>query len=93
VTDVFGWVGRFSEAHKFEKPNDERALKLMDSAACAVMREYPDIILAYGESDEYRCACVYERANFAIYTKRSVLSSLYSFLLRRSTTLYNRRSR
>jgi tRNA(His) guanylyltransferase len=50
----------FSESHGFEKPNDERALKLMDHAACAVMSEYPDIILAYGESDEYRYvrACV-----------------------------------
>lgn len=46
---------RFSEAHGFEKPNDERALKLMDHAACAVMSEYPDITLAFGESDEYRC--------------------------------------
>jgi len=52
-------MGRFSETHGFEKPNDERALKLMDYAACAVMSEYPDITLAYGESDEYRCARVY----------------------------------
>jgi tRNAHis guanylyltransferase len=52
---TLGWVDRFSEAHGFEKPNDERALKLMDYAACAVMREFPDITLAYGESDEYRC--------------------------------------
>lgn len=53
-------MDRFSETHGFEKPNDERALKLMDYAACAVMNEYPDIILAYGESDEYRCVCVYQ---------------------------------
>ena len=54
-------VDRFSEAHGFEKPNDERALRLMDYAACEVMSEYPDIILAYGESDEYRCAGVYQK--------------------------------
>ena len=54
-------VDRFSEAHGFEKPNDERALKLMDYAACKVMSEYPDIILAYGESDEYRCARAYQK--------------------------------
>ncbi|KAF8337801.1 Thg1 C terminal domain-containing protein [Amanita rubescens] len=58
---------RFSEVHNFGKPNDLRALQLMDHAATAVMEEYPDIILAFGESDEY------------------------SFLLRRQTTLYNRR--
>ncbi|KAI0309953.1 tRNAHis guanylyltransferase [Amylostereum chailletii] len=58
---------RFSDVHGFEKPNDERALKLMDRAARAIMDEYTDVTLAFGESDEY------------------------SFLLRRSTTLYNRR--
>ena len=26
----------------------------MDHAATAVMEEYPDIVLAFGESDEYR---------------------------------------
>ena len=82
------WVDRFSEAHGFEKPNDERALKLMDYAACEVMSEYPDIILAYGESDEYRYAFTKSKN-----CKSSALTSLYSFLLRKSTTLYNRRSR
>jgi len=36
------------------KPNDERALKLMDHAARVVMEEYNDILLAFGESDEFR---------------------------------------
>ncbi|ETW82030.1 hypothetical protein HETIRDRAFT_384464 [Heterobasidion irregulare TC 32-1] len=58
---------RFSAEHNFEKPNDERALRLMDRAARAVMDEYPDVVLAFGESDEY------------------------SFLLRKSAALYNRR--
>ncbi|KAF8813512.1 tRNAHis guanylyltransferase, partial [Phlegmacium glaucopus] len=58
---------RFSEKHEFTKPNDVRALQLMDHAARDLMEEYPDIILAFGESDEF------------------------SFLLRKSTTLYNRR--
>uniref|UniRef100_A0A7N0TZG9 tRNA(His) guanylyltransferase n=1 Tax=Kalanchoe fedtschenkoi TaxID=63787 RepID=A0A7N0TZG9_KALFE len=44
---------RFSEVHEFEKPNDERGLKLMNSCACAVLEEYPDIICSYGYSDEY----------------------------------------
>jgi len=45
---------RFSEKHNFAKPNDLRALQLMDHAARDVMEEYPDIVLAFGESDEFR---------------------------------------
>lgn len=40
--------------HDFTKPNDERALQLMDHAARDVMNEFKDILLAFGESDEYR---------------------------------------
>ncbi|KAJ3534522.1 hypothetical protein NMY22_g6887 [Coprinellus aureogranulatus] len=58
---------RFSDVHEFQKPNDLRALQLMDHAARSVMEEYHDIVLAFGESDEY------------------------SFLLKKSTSLYNRR--
>ncbi|KAJ7056855.1 Thg1 C terminal domain-containing protein [Mycena amicta] len=58
---------RFSEVHAFTKPNDERALKLMDHAARDLMDQYPDIVLAFGESDEF------------------------SFLLKKSASLYNRR--
>jgi len=47
-------VHRFSEEHGFAKPNDERALQLMDHAAKDVMSEYKDIVLAFGESDEFR---------------------------------------
>lgn len=36
------------------KPNDVRALELMDHAARDIMEEYPDIVLAFGESDEFR---------------------------------------
>ena len=45
---------RLSEEHNFVKPNDERALQLMDHAARDVMNEFKDIVLAFGESDEYR---------------------------------------
>jgi len=58
---------RFSDIHRFTKPNDERALELMDRAARDVMDAYSDVVLGFGESDEF------------------------SFLLRRSCTLYNRR--
>jgi len=45
---------RFSSKYNFEKPNDRRALDLMNAAAKAVMTELPDIVIAYGISDEYR---------------------------------------
>lgn len=57
---------RFSDVHKFVKPNDERALGLMTKAAECVIKEFNDIIIAYGQSDEYsfvfrRETGVYER--------------------------------
>ena len=45
---------RFSDSHEFEKPNDVNALKLMNRCAEEVMKEFQDLILAYGQSDEYR---------------------------------------
>lgn len=45
---------RFSDEHGFEKPNDRRALRLMNKCAEIVMKEFTDIVLAYGQSDEYR---------------------------------------
>ncbi|MEE6478262.1 hypothetical protein FKM82_011796 [Ascaphus truei] len=44
---------RFSEQHNFTKPNDLRALQLMNRCAQNVMEELDDICLAYGQSDEY----------------------------------------
>lgn len=45
--------GRFSDVQEFEKPNDRRALDLMNRAARAVMDEFEEIVLAFGESDEF----------------------------------------
>ncbi|GMM34888.1 tRNA guanylyltransferase [Saccharomycopsis crataegensis] len=44
---------RFTKNYDFSKPNDERALKLMNKAAHCVMESIPDTVLAYGDSDEY----------------------------------------
>lgn len=44
---------QFSKEHNFTKPNDVRALDLMNRCAKAVMEEYTDIVIAYGESDEF----------------------------------------
>ncbi|KAG9443276.1 hypothetical protein H6P81_014616 [Aristolochia fimbriata] len=45
---------RFSDCHDFEKPNDERALDLMNARAITILKEIPEIVLAYGVSDECR---------------------------------------
>jgi tRNA(His) 5'-end guanylyltransferase len=45
---------RLTTKYKFVKPNDRRALDLMNVAAEAVMRNLPDLVLAYGQSDEFR---------------------------------------
>ncbi|OWK12022.1 THG1L [Cervus elaphus hippelaphus] len=44
---------RFAEKHSFIKPNDSRALHLMTKCAQTVMNELEDIVIAYGQSDEY----------------------------------------
>ncbi len=59
---------KFTTLHAFEKPNDIRGIGLMNKAAIAVAQTFPEIWLAYGQSDEY------------------------SFVLRKNSTLYNRRS-
>ncbi|KAM9849924.1 putative tRNA(His) guanylyltransferase [Aulostomus maculatus] len=44
---------KFAEQHKFSKPNDNRALGLMARSAHSVMENLEDIIIAYGQSDEF----------------------------------------
>lgn len=59
---------KFSEDHNFSKPNDLRALDLMNYAAYTVMKEFNDLIIGFGQSDEY------------------------SFVFKKDTSLYKRRS-
>ena len=51
---IFIYVCRFTESHNYEKPNDDRGLGLMNECAVNVMKEFSDVIISYGESDEYR---------------------------------------
>lgn len=44
---------RFAEQHKFTKPNDNRALGLMTRSARSVVAGLEDIVIAYGQSDEF----------------------------------------
>lgn len=53
----------------FEKPNDRRALDLMNAAAKAVVSDLPEITIAYGVSDEYRSV-------LAVDVKRPILMVL-----------------
>ena len=60
---------KFADVHQFHKPNDDRALNLMSKAAERVMQTFTDIVIAYGQSDEY------------------------SFVFKKSSETYNRRTR
>lgn len=44
---------KFTKKYDFCKPNDPLALHVMNLAAQNVMRAFSDIVLAYGDSDEY----------------------------------------
>ncbi|XP_035983062.1 probable tRNA(His) guanylyltransferase [Fundulus heteroclitus] len=44
---------KFAEQHRFAKPNDDRALGLMSRSARSVMEELEDVVVAYGQSDEF----------------------------------------
>jgi tRNA(His) guanylyltransferase len=76
---------KFTEAHKFEKPNDLRGLSLMNFAAACVMKEFNEIVLSYGQSDEYsfvfhRTANVYNRrASKILSNVNSLFTSSYVF--------------
>jgi tRNA(His) guanylyltransferase len=50
----FPHLKRFSDRYGFNKPNDIRALNLMNTAAKEVMKELPELTIAYGVSDEFR---------------------------------------
>jgi len=44
---------KLTKKYDFAKPNDMRALDLMNAAAIEVTKSLVDIVLAYGQSDEY----------------------------------------
>jgi tRNA(His) guanylyltransferase len=76
---------KFSKFYNFEKPNDERALKVINLSAKKLMDVIPDIIVAYGDSDEYsfllRKDCeLFERREFKLITTfSSTFSAYYQF--------------
>lgn len=69
---------RFSDEHAFEKPNDKRSLDLMNAAARRVLRELNEIVLAYGQSDEY--SFVFRRDAGQFHRRASKVGKLYCSL-------------
>lgn len=43
----------FCDVHGFQKPNDIRGINLMNKAAKEVVKNFSEIVIAYGDSDEY----------------------------------------
>ncbi|KAI8961997.1 tRNA guanylyltransferase [Daldinia sp. FL1419] len=72
--------------YKFEKPNDRRALDLMNAAAKAVVTEIQDIVIAYGVSDEFSfvfhktCTLFERRASKIVSTIVSTFTAYYVHL-------------
>ncbi|KAL1838112.1 hypothetical protein VTJ49DRAFT_3017 [Mycothermus thermophilus] len=77
---------KFANKYGFEKPNDRRALDLMNAAARAVMAELPDITIAYGVSDEYSfvfhksCSLFERRSSKLVSTIVSTFTAYYVHL-------------
>jgi tRNA(His) 5'-end guanylyltransferase len=54
VVNLQPYLLRLTKKYHFEKPNDRKAVDLMNAAARAVFTELSEIFLGYGISDEYR---------------------------------------
>lgn len=78
---------KFSERHRFDKPNDRRALELMNAAAVSVMGsdfgQQGRVCLGFGESDEFSfvlhksCALFNRRQGKLASTCVSLFTSFY----------------
>ena len=68
---------KFCQKHNFKKPNDIRCIQLMVSSALSVCESFPEIILAYGCSDEFSF-CFKTSANVYQRREQKILSVLVS---------------
>ncbi|KAF6014028.1 hypothetical protein HII13_000880 [Brettanomyces bruxellensis] len=70
---------KFSSAYEFQKPNDPNALKVMNLSAQALMKSIPDVMMAYGDSDEYsfllrkNCDLLREEKRLPTFDARAVV--------------------
>ncbi|KEF51651.1 tRNA(His) guanylyltransferase [Exophiala aquamarina CBS 119918] len=77
---------KLSTHYKFTKPNDTRALNLMNAAAAHVVTTVPDLVVAYGVSDEFsfvfhRSTDLFERrAAKLVSTVVSTFTAVYVLL-------------
>lgn len=68
---------KFTDAHQFAKPNDVAALELMNRAAITVMEDFKEIILGFGQSDEYSFVF---RKDTQLYKRRGMYAiSLFGY--------------
>jgi len=76
---------KLAKKHNWKRPNDTRALALMNHSAKLVMDEYEDIVLGYGQSDEFsfifrKSAQIFQRRSSKIITTVvSKFSSCYVY--------------
>ncbi len=68
---------KFCESMLMEKPNDIRGIELMNRAAREVVENFKDIVLAYGDSDEYSFVFK-KRANLFNRRKDKITSCVVS---------------
>ncbi|KAJ5020933.1 tRNAHis guanylyltransferase-domain-containing protein [Bipolaris maydis] len=66
---------KFTTKYNFTKPNDKNGIDVMNAAAKAVMQEIPDLVMAFGNSDEY--SFVFHK-DFDYYN-RSTFTSYYVY--------------
>ncbi|KAK6198039.1 Thg1 C terminal domain-containing protein [Scheffersomyces amazonensis] len=77
---------RFSQVYEFDKPNDIEAIRVMNDAAQEVCRQIPDVLMAYGQSDEYSFLL---RKDCRLYDRREMkLITLFSSLMTSAYTYY-----
>ncbi|CEP63977.1 tRNA guanylyltransferase LALA0_S09e06854g [Lachancea lanzarotensis] len=66
----------FSRTYEFQKPNDLRALKLMNASAKNVVMKYQhEVVCAFGESDEY--SFILRKDTVLFKRRQNKLSSLF----------------
>lgn len=74
---------KLSTKYTFSKPNDPRALNLMNTSAIYVLQQLPDILLAYGQSDEMsfvlgpQCQLYERRSDKLVSTIVSLFTGVY----------------
>ncbi|ENI04108.1 hypothetical protein COCC4DRAFT_73194 [Bipolaris maydis ATCC 48331] len=76
---------KFTTKYNFTKPNDKNGIDVMNAAAKAVMQEIPDLVMAFGNSDEYSfvfhkdCTLFERRASKLTTTIVSTFTSYYVY--------------